>query len=182
MADITLDTKMADILSAYPQAKIGLFQKYHIGGCKSCSYDLNDTLGQVRVQHNITAGLDEILRVIQQSSDVEQSLHLSVADFRKALDEGMPFRILDARDVIDYEDGHIPGAKFLNVQLQFEALDAWPKDTAVVVVSNHGERSLARASHFKAYGLVNVRSLDGGLAAWRAAGGPIETGLQPAGK
>lgn len=182
MLKITLETKMADILAAYPQAKIGLFQKYHIGGCKSCSYEPTDTLGQVRAQHDIKAELPEILAVIQASGDVEKSLHLSVADFRRALDEGMPFRILDVRDVVDFEDGHIPGAQFLTVQLQFEALDAWPKDTAIVVVSNQGERSLARASHFKAYGLVNVRSLDGGLAAWKAAGGPIETGLQPTGK
>lgn len=175
--EITLETKMADILAAFPQAKIGLFQAFHIGGCKACAYDVNETLGEVRRNHKIKAELPEILAVIRQSADVEQSLHLSVADFQAALREGMAFRVIDARTVIDYEDGHLPGALFLTVDLQFQALDEWPKDTPVVVYSNHGERSLARASHFKAYGLTNVRSLDGGLAAWRAAGGAVETGL-----
>ncbi len=35
LQEIGPDTTMEEILRAYPSAKIGLFQRYHIGGCAS---------------------------------------------------------------------------------------------------------------------------------------------------
>jgi monothiol glutaredoxin len=63
-------------------------------------------------------------------------------------------------------NGHIPGAQFLTLELKFEALDTWPKDTRIVCYSNAGHRSLEVASYFMAYGFTNVRNMAGGLEAW----------------
>jgi hypothetical protein len=38
---------MEEILQVYPSAKVGLFQRYHIGGCESCSYQPTETLVEV---------------------------------------------------------------------------------------------------------------------------------------
>ena len=48
LQEIGPDTTMEEILRAYPSAKIGLFQRYHIGGCASCCYQPTDTLAEVR--------------------------------------------------------------------------------------------------------------------------------------
>ncbi len=53
------------------------------------------------------------------------------------------------------------------VELTFEILDAWPKDTPLVFYSNpnEGHRSLDKTSYFRAHGLPRACSLTGGLAA-----------------
>ena len=62
--------------------------------------------------------------------------------------------------------GHIPETQFLTLELKFEALDTWPKDTWIVFYSNTGHRSLEVASYFMAYGFTNVRNMAGGLESW----------------
>ena len=51
--DIGQSGTMAEILQAYPNAKIALFIRYHIGGCASCSYQLSDTLAEVCRNYSI---------------------------------------------------------------------------------------------------------------------------------
>src|SRR5262249_25096386 len=58
--EITPATTMEAILHAYPTAKVGLFQRYHIGGCDACSYRPNETLEDVRRNFNIKDSIEEI--------------------------------------------------------------------------------------------------------------------------
>ena len=167
-------TTMAEILDAYPSAKVGLFQRYHIGGCASCGYQPGDTLGQVCETHNIVEPLDAVIACIRESEAVEATLHIQPAEVAAALGRGENLRLLDVRSPEEWETGHIEGAQLVTVELTFEILDSWPKDTPLVVYSNHGNRSLDRASYFRAYGLANPRSMDGGLEAWLALAGPVE--------
>jgi hypothetical protein len=44
LVEIGPSSTMEEILHAYPSAKVGLFQRYHIGGCASCGYQPADTL------------------------------------------------------------------------------------------------------------------------------------------
>lgn len=176
LLSITLDTKMGDILQAYPAAKVGLFQKYHIGGCKACGYEATDTLADVCKAQKITDSLENIVAAIEASAPIEAGLHISQEELAAALDRGDPVRLLDVRFPIDFDIARLPDAQLLTVETTFEALDAWPKDAFVVTYSNQGERSLAKASYFRAYGLTNVRSLDGGLDYWRETGRTIVQG------
>ena len=45
--EIGPNTPMAEILDAYPSAKVGLFPRYHTGECASCGYQPHDTLQEV---------------------------------------------------------------------------------------------------------------------------------------
>ncbi len=179
-AEITLQTTMGEILAAYPAARLGLFRKYHIGGCSACGYKLEDTLEQVRLQYNIKDSLETIVQVVRESSEAEARLLILPATIASAalpapavrLSEEAtasgkpPDRIIDVRTPEEYQQGHIPGAQLLTVELTFEALDSWPKDTPIVFYSNTGKRGLEKASFFLAYGFTNVRNMAGGLAAW----------------
>jgi len=172
LQEIGPDTTMEEILRAYPSAKIGLFQRYHIGGCASCGYQPTDTLAEVRCTHNIVESLDAVIACIRQSQEVEAQLHIRPAEVA-ALQREEQVRLLDVRSPQEWEAAHIRGAQLVTVALTFEALDSWPKDTPVVLYSNHGRRSLDKASYFRAYGLTNVKSMDGGLTAWLAEVGPV---------
>ncbi|HEY3131156.1 MAG TPA: rhodanese-like domain-containing protein [Acidobacteriota bacterium] len=160
-------TTMGEILAEYPSAKIALFQRYHVGGCASCGYELTETLEQVRQKHSIQDSLEQIIACIHESEDVEAKLHVSPEQLAAAVKRKDLLLILDARSAGEYQAGHLPGAHHLTLELKFEGLDTWPKDTPIVFYSNEGGRSLDAASYFGAYGFTNVRSLDGGLKAWR---------------
>jgi hypothetical protein len=53
LVEIGPSSTMEEILDAYPSARVGLFQRYHIGGCASCGYQSADTLAAVCQTHNI---------------------------------------------------------------------------------------------------------------------------------
>lgn len=159
------NSTMGEILEAYPSAKIGLFQRYHIGGCSSCGYQLTDTLTEVCATHDITDPLDAVLACIRESQDVEASLYIRPREVAEALKFGEQPRLIDVRSPAEWEKVYIPGAQLLTVELTFEIHDSWPKDTPIVFYSNHGRRSLDRASYFRAYGFTNAKSLDGGIEA-----------------
>ena len=166
--EIAPGATMEEILRAYPSAKVGLFQSYHVGGCESCSYKPTETLEEVRRHFNIQDSLDEIADVIRGSAEVFESLHISPRDLVVALEAGGRLTLLDARTQEEYDLGNLAGSRPIDVALTFEILDTWPKDSLLVFYSNDGRRSLDKASYFRAYGFPRARSLTSGLAAWDA--------------
>ncbi len=109
------------------------------------------------------------------------------------------WRLGDAEGHSHYLEGHIPGAVYVDLERELAspsspaggrhplpslaALQASARrwgvraDSEVVVYDDVGNLSAARAWWLLRWGgLSKVRMLDGGLAAWRGAGGGIETG------
>ena len=186
LLEIGPDTKMGEILSAYPSAKLGLFRHYHIGGCAACGYQPTDTLGEVMHEHNIPDPLDAVIVCIRDSADVEARLQilptvvaatlqpekdsrlldLQSPEVAAALQRGEKWRLIDVRSPEEWEKGHIPEAQLHTLELKFQALDSWPKDTPIIFYSNTGSRSLQAASYFMAYGFTNVHNMAGGIEAW----------------
>ncbi|NIK59672.1 sulfurtransferase [Kribbella shirazensis] len=96
-----------------------------------------------------------------------------------------------------YDAGHLPGAYFVDLDTElagppgpgrhplpdattvtatFRRLGVTAADTPVVVYDAANSMSAARARWvFRYFGLTDVRVLDGGLAAWKAAGGAVTT-------
>lgn len=107
-----------------------------------------------------------IMLAVRESEALEVQLHIGPAEVAGALDGGAPPRLIDARTPGEWAAGHLPGAQLLTSELTFEILDSWPKNAPLVLYSNHGRRSLERASFFRAYGLTRAKSMDGGLQAW----------------
>jgi rhodanese-related sulfurtransferase len=184
--EISASTTMEEILSAYPSAKLGLFRRYHIGGCTACGYQPTDTLEQVMGDHNISDPLEAVIACILESRQVEAGLQIlptavaaalkpkgetrlvdvSSPEVVAALERGESWTLIDVRSPEEWVNGHIPRAQLLTLELKFEALDTWPKDTQIVFYSDSGRRSLEVASYFMAYGFTNVRNMAGGLEAW----------------
>jgi len=186
LLEIGLNTTMGEILSVYPSAKLGLFRRYHIGGCASCGYQPTDTVAEVMQEHIHDNPLDAVIVCIRESADVDVGLQilptvveatlqpendsrllvLQSPEVAAALQRGEKWRLIDVRSPEEWETKHIPGAQLLTVELKFEALDSWPKDTPIIFYSNTGHHSLEVASYFVAYGSTHVRSMAGGIEAW----------------
>src|SRR6266436_1305236 len=64
---------------------------------------------------------------------VEATLHIRPAQVAAALEGGDNLILLDVRAPEEWEAGHIEGARLATVELTFEILDSWPKDTRLVL-------------------------------------------------
>lgn len=86
--------------------------------------------------------------------------------------------VVDLRPSADFEKGHIPGAK--NVQMsQFDPENkqlAAARALPVVLVCKAGQASGDAAKRLRKAGFEHVYVLDGGIGAWQQAGLPLAKG------
>jgi rhodanese-related sulfurtransferase len=86
--------------------------------------------------------------------------------------------VVDLRPIADFEKGHVPGAK--NVQMsQFDPENrqlAAARSLPVVLVCRTGQTAGDAAKRLKKAGFEQVFVLDGGIGAWQQAGLPMAKG------
>lgn len=135
---------------------------------------------------------------------------ITADELARLVDAGDPLAILDVRWRLDQPDGresylagHIPGAVYVSLDDELSdhtitgrgrhplpsgrnlqaAARRWGinQDTPIVAYDDWNRAGSARAWWvLTAAGIPNVRILDGGLPAWRAADGPLRSGpIQP---
>jgi rhodanese-related sulfurtransferase len=85
---------------------------------------------------------------------------------------------VDLRPIADFEKGHVPGAK--NVQMsQFDPENralAAARSLPVVLVCKTGQTAGGAAKRLRKAGFEKVFVLDGGIGAWQQAGLPLAKG------
>jgi thiosulfate/3-mercaptopyruvate sulfurtransferase len=141
-----------------------------------------------------------------QPVDARAQVLITAAELAGVLQAGEPVTILDVRWRLDQPDGrpaylqgHIPGAVYVSLEEELSdhtiagrgrhplpsgrsveaAARRWGvrQDVPVVVYDDWNRAGSARAWWvLTAAGIADVRILDGGLCAWRSAGGTLETG------
>lgn len=92
----------------------------------------------------------------------------------QTLDESA-VRIVDVREKVEWDDGHIPGAQhvprgYLELRVESEVPN---KDAPIVLYCAGGTRSVLAARTLQHMGYTDVRSLHGGFTAWKDAGMPF---------
>jgi rhodanese-related sulfurtransferase len=157
------DWTMGQVTSVFPSAQRALFQKYHVGGCSSCGFQLSDTLGTVAMSHGLD--VNQVIEYIQRSQDMEKDLEITVAEAAELLKQGK-IRLLDVRTAEEYAIASVAGSVLVDQSLAQEIMQTWPKDTAIVTMCHHGMRSLDAASYLRGHGFANTRSMTGGIDAW----------------
>jgi len=155
---------MGEVLEAYPSAQRALFQRYHIGGCNSCGYELSDTLEAVARGHKIL-DITEVLNFLDEAEQLDQRSRVSPVEVAAALGSENPPRLIDVRTLAEWELARIEGATFMTEALA-ELMMRWSKDTPIVFYCHLGQRSLDAASYFAGHGFTDVRSMTGGIEAW----------------
>ncbi len=84
--------------------------------------------------------------------------------------------VIDVREESDWREGHIQGARHLSrgiIELEIE--EEIPQlDQPIVCYCGGGSRAALVTESLQKMGYKNVRSIRGGLRAWKEAGLPIE--------
>ena len=94
-----------------------------------------------------------------------------------AREKNESIQLIDVRSPEEFVSGHVPGAKLISLNTIMARANEIPKQGEVYVICQMGGRS-AQAIMYLAqqFGLDNLINIDGGTAAWRQGGYPIEQG------
>jgi len=82
--------------------------------------------------------------------------------------------LFDVREPVEYDAGHIAGARLIPLGQVPSRLAEIPKDKTVILTCRSGNRSGQVADFLRQQGWKNVHNMAGGIAAWQQAGLPIE--------
>ena len=102
---------------------------------------------------------------------------IAAAKLNEQIAAAKPF-LLDVREAKEVTDnGYIEGAVNLPIRTLAQNLDMLPaKDQAIVVYCGSGHRSAVAMAALQMLGYTNVKSLAGGVGAWKKAELPLATG------
>ncbi|MGB7202947.1 MAG: rhodanese-like domain-containing protein [Pyrinomonadaceae bacterium] len=84
--------------------------------------------------------------------------------------------LIDVREDNEFAAGHAAGARHMGRGIiERDIVQTFPdKDTELVLYCGGGYRSALAADNLQKMGYTNVISMDGGWAAWKDSGAPIE--------
>lgn len=91
------------------------------------------------------------------------------------IEKGDCGHVFDVRTIEEYEAGHLEEAELLALQDLFEEFPNVPYEDEIVIICGVGYRGNMAASFLQRNGFKKVRSLAGGMKAWRNQGYPTVT-------
>lgn len=161
---ITSEMTMEVILDAFPSARRALFQRYHIGGCSSCAYELSDTLAEVCKNKNIL-DVNEVVEHMYLSEELDTKLQIEADEVKGWIADGRDFTFMDVRTDEERGANVLAEAEVLEFARSSEYL-AMDKERLFVFADDNGGKALDVASYFVGHGFTDIRVLRGGTAAW----------------
>jgi rhodanese-related sulfurtransferase len=123
----------------------------------------------------LTATIDAYLSNLPDGYDA-----VTAAALNEQMRSSRPF-IVDVRDAPEIRnEGYIAGSVSISSRSLMRSLDQLPgKNQPIVVSCASGHRSAMAMTALQLLGYTNVRTLVGGVVAWKAANLPLETGTPP---
>jgi rhodanese-related sulfurtransferase len=108
-------------------------------------------------------------------SEAEPFATVGVEDFEKMLRQ-TGVVILDVRTAEEYAQGHLLGAKNIDVNAEnfAQKIAALDKRATYLVYCRSGARSARACDQMTALGFSKLYNLEGGMRTWDAAGKPVE--------
>jgi rhodanese-related sulfurtransferase len=107
----------------------------------------------------------------QPPIDPQSDVHV----LKSRLEWGEPaFTILDVRERPAYNLGRIMGAMNFPIDEVVDKAESIAKSRDIYVYGENDEQTAQAAQSLRSAGFVHVSELKGGLAAWKAVGGPTE--------
>ncbi len=84
-----------------------------------------------------------------------------------------PLTLIDVRTPEEYGQGHIPGAVLVPLDTLKDIKKLPGSDGRVIIYCRSGKRSLTAIGILAEKGITTVEELEGGINAWKEAGGPL---------
>jgi rhodanese-related sulfurtransferase len=162
---VTAKSTMREVLETYPGAQRALFRRYHIGGCSSCAFQPEETLGQV-CQRNGDLNVEDVLDHLKTSHEQDARILIEPTELATLLKQDPSIRLLDVRSREEFEAVHLDGSMLLSQTVMREILAEGTNTRPLVILDHQGKQALDAAAYFMGHGLQNVRCLRGGLDAW----------------
>src|SRR5262245_37763727 len=107
------EATMREVLESYPGAQRALFRRYHIGGCSSCGFQPEETLGQVCARNGGLA-VNEVLEHIKASHEEDAKVFISPKELAVWREQDKSIRLVDVRSREEFEAVHIEGSLLLS--------------------------------------------------------------------
>lgn len=108
-----------------------------------------------------------------EESDSTQAPSISPAELQAQREAGVAPVVIDVRTSEEYDSGHVPGAVNIPFDQITERIDQVDAPHGVALYCMVGPRARMGESALLAAGHERVLHLEGGLAAWKAAGLPV---------
>lgn len=159
--EMTADLSMKSLLDQYPGARRALFSTFHIGGCQSCAYELDETLEEVCKNHGVD--LDAALKCLAESRKHDASMLISPTELKALLDKNESFILLDTRTREEFEAITLPGAQLMTQELQANLFAEEKNNQKVILIDHQGLSVLDHCAWFRGHGLNGTFGVDGGL-------------------
>ena len=171
---ISPSMRLGDIMKIYPSAQRALFRQYHVGGCSSCGFSMDETLEQLCSRNEQMQDMSAVLKFLEQSQNQDAALQITPTELQSRISSSKKAqqsqtKLLDIRTREEFEAVHIPDSILFSQDMMQEILMNWPnkKDASLVVLIDHqGTRNLDAAAYFLGQGFENVKALKGGIDAW----------------
>ena len=158
---------MAALLRQFSGAQRAMFRKYHIGGCSSCGFALDETLAGVCVR-NDNLDTEEVIAHILASDTADRAMQIEPRELADRLAACEKIHLLDIRTREEFEAVKLPGAYLFTQEFMQEILAKWSRTDLLVIYDHLGARSMDAAAFFQGHGFANIKSLRGGIDAWSA--------------
>jgi len=99
---------------------------------------------------------------------------ISVDELKRVEKTKIPFLILDARELIEFNVSHIKNAKYVGYnQFKIKSLMGVDKESTIIVYCSVGYRSEKIGEKLKKAGFKKVMNLEGGIFDWVNKGYPV---------
>ncbi|MBZ0299906.1 MAG: rhodanese-like domain-containing protein [Anaerolineae bacterium] len=100
--------------------------------------------------------------------------NIQIEAYQQHRENRFPHLLLDVRESWEYALGHMPDAVNIPLNDLPDHLEELPRDQPIVVVCEHGIRSVYGAQYLAQVGFEGIYNLLGGTSEWRARGLPLE--------
>ena len=162
---ITGDSTMESVMIAYPGARRALFRQYHIGGCSSCGFKMDETLGDICDRNN-NLDVGEVLAGIQSSHKADLKILIEPKALADERESNPKLKLLDIRTREEFDAVKLEGSIHMTRDLMQEILGKWDPEEPFVIIDHQGQQSMDAAAYFIGHDIKNVRCLRGGIDAW----------------
>lgn len=108
------------------------------------------------------------------SAGEPQAPSITPQDLQERLDSGAAPVVIDVRTPAEFETGHIPGAVNIPYDQVAERISGLEAPHGVALYCMLGPRARKGESALLASGYESVLHIEGGLAAWKESGLPVE--------
>jgi rhodanese-related sulfurtransferase len=161
--ELSTETRMGDLMEALPGARRALFARYHLGGCQSCAFSNEETLGELCGRSEIDA--EEALAHLLESHEHDAGMWVEPVVVRDWLAGGDGVRLIDLRTREEHEAVCIGGSEFFTQELQQQVFAGDP-GVRIVLYDHQGRSVLDQVAWFRGHGLRETYGLRGGIDGW----------------